>query len=106
MRSMPRHFVLISLAVCLYSTQLFAEPPRPMKPGTLGPSPNSTAADDILPPPPPIPDPPAEKVSPAKPTPAIGPSPLDVKPPAAHDDPFQQVPRDPAKTSGNVTRAS
>lgn len=107
---MPRHFLFVFSAFLACTIQVLAQPPRPMKPGTLGPNPKSSpgaqTAEDILPPPPPIPDPPADSPRPAAPTPAIGPSPLDLKSPAVQDDPFQQVPRDRTGTKGKLKQAS
>jgi hypothetical protein len=95
-------FLPVCLSALLLSGAAIAQPPRPAKPTTFGPSPKSTA-DDLLPPAPPIPEP---LVEPIRPT---GPAPLDVRPPAipsADDDPFQQTPRDRLPTASALAKAS
>jgi hypothetical protein len=97
---MTRLFPICFLAVLLCNIAT-AQPPRPVKPASLGPSPKSGgAADDILPPAPPIPEPPAESA--VRPT---GPAPLDIKPlgpSAGVDDPAAVR----APSAGTVNQAS
>ncbi len=103
---MTRLFVLVCLCACLVSESLVAQ-------STLGPTPKvppaSRSADDILPPAPPIPDPPADPTPSSNGMLPTGPAPLEIQAPvkAANDnDPRQTVPRDRTTDPNNLKRAS